>query len=58
MIYNHDAEIALKKLKKIDKDGDEEQNHIEADKILCKFLKSLGYSDIVREYVKIPKWYA
>lgn len=38
--------------------GDIEQNHQEADKILCDFLIEIGYSDIVKEYNKIEKWYA
>ncbi|WP_313266530.1 hypothetical protein [Sphingobacterium sp.] len=39
--YNDDTEIA----------------HIQADNILCQFLKELGYEDIVEEYDKIDKWY-
>ena len=37
---------------------DEEKVHIKADKLLCDFLKQLGYDEIVKEYNKIPKWYA
>lgn len=39
-------------------DGDWEANHVEADKILCDLLDSIGYDDIVNEWKKIGKWYA
>ena len=29
-----------------------------ADRILCQFLISLGYADVVAEYEKVEKWYA
>ena len=39
-------------------DMDTETGHVVADEILCKFLASLGYQDIVDAYEKIDKWYA
>jgi len=37
---------------------DEEINHIEADKILCDLLISLGCEDVVRAWKKVKKYYA
>ena len=50
-------EQALNELCHID-NSDQELAHVEADNILCALLVSLGYSDIVAEYDKIPKWFA
>jgi hypothetical protein len=47
--------------KGIDYEGmpyDEEDGHIDADDILCEYLKVLGHEEIVNEYNKIHKWYA
>lgn len=50
---------AIKELKLLQCDsGDIELEHIEADKILCKLLIDLGFSEVVEEYEKIDKWYA
>jgi hypothetical protein len=37
--------------------NDFEVNHINADKILCEFLRSLGYNDLVDAYERIEKEY-
>jgi hypothetical protein len=37
---------------------DRELAHIEADEILCRFLRKLGYGKLVEAWIKIPKWYA
>ena len=37
---------------------DEEDGHMEADDVLCKYLKELGHEEIVNEFNKINKWYA
>ena len=50
-------EQVLEKLKNCHT-GDTEKDHSKADEILCTFLTSLGYKDIVDEYEKIHKWYA
>ncbi len=50
-------EHAIKLLQNL-KDADTEHAHVEADKILCKFLKKLGYGELIKEYDKIYKWYA
>ena len=39
-------------------DGDMEAVHAEADAILCRALKLLGYRRLVRLYDDVPKWYA
>jgi hypothetical protein len=36
-----------------------EMAHVRADEALCKFLRSLGYDDVVNEWeAASPKWYA
>lgn len=37
---------------------DPEIAHVNADKVLCELLTSLGFSDVVEEFKKVPKWYA
>jgi len=53
-------EEVIRRLKKLQSDFiDTEVGHGKADDILCEFLISLGYADIVREYEKVEKkWYA
>lgn len=41
-----------------DPKGDTEGQHSFADRILCELLQDLGYSDVVREWAAVPKWYA
>lgn len=51
-------EEAVEKLKALHKNGDRESAHVYADEILCEFLKSLGYSDVVEAWDGVGKWYA
>jgi hypothetical protein len=51
-------EEALKRLKDQQEFDDIEYAHIGADQILIEFLYSIGEHEIVKEYSKIPKWYA
>lgn len=51
-------EDALKKLRELRDNTDQEMAHVYADDVLCDLLKSLGYEDIVDEYENIDKWYA
>ncbi len=39
-------------------DGDKDAAHGEADRILCRSLKLLGYRRLVELYEQVPKWYA
>jgi len=55
MMTKEEAVLALVELQDM---TDIEKGHAKADEILCKLLDSLGYSDVVSEYVKISKWYA
>jgi len=52
---------ALSALKALNKDGslteDIEAAHVDADKILCAFLRGLGHGDVVDEFEKVEKWY-
>lgn len=36
---------------------DKEEDHIEADGILCNMLDALGYKDLTEVFDKIDKWY-
>jgi len=38
--------------------GNAEVGHEDADEILCNVLIELGYSDIVRAYEEVEKWYS
>ena len=51
-------EEAIEELIKQQNNEDIEVAHSNADSILCRLLESLGYSDVVREYYKVEKWYA
>lgn len=46
------------KLKELQESDDVELSHYEADQIICNLLNDLGYTDVVKEYDKISKWYA
>lgn len=50
-------EEAIDRLRHAQQDGPEE-GHMAADRVLCEFLKSLGFADVVAEWEKIRKWYA
>lgn len=50
---------AIERLKCLQQEGDPERAHEEADQVLCDFLDSMGYWEVVEEYHKVdPKWYA
>lgn len=51
-------EDAIEELIKQQNNEDIEVAHSNADSILCRLLESLGYSDVVKEYYKVEKWYA
>lgn len=51
-------EEAVSTLRYMRENGDTEMAHMEADRILCELLSSLGYEDVVEEWSKIHKWYA
>ena len=48
----------LKQMQKLITNTDQEEAHIEADNLLCRFLEELGYTDLVAAYNKVEKWYA
>ncbi|MBC2612808.1 MULTISPECIES: hypothetical protein [Citrobacter] len=51
-------EEAINKLKILQRMGDKEIAHCNADDVICELLKALGYEDVVKEYDEIDKWYA
>lgn len=51
--------MTIEKLKRLNREGvDPEMSHIEADKVLCDYLRALGEHAIVDEFEKVPKWYS
>lgn len=49
----------IEKLLECQVSDDIEEAHIHADDLLCTFLKSLGYEDVVEAYQGVqPKWFA
>jgi len=50
----------LEKMKKIldEYDGWEEEDHLNADALLCELLIILGFQELIDVYSKIKKWYA
>lgn len=48
----------IARLKLLQNDKDTEHNHIEADKLLCELLITLGFKDVAKEYNQIKKWHA
>lgn len=61
MLPNEDSiefyESKLKALAALSK-SDPETAHVEADKLLCKLLSSMGCNSIVEAYKQIDAWYA
>ncbi len=51
-------EQAILELKELQKSGDIEGAHCEADGVICKLLEALGYQDVTEEWAKIDKWYS
>jgi hypothetical protein len=51
-------EDAIATLKKAQINADIEAAHSAADGVLCELLRSLGYDDVVSEWLKVEKWYA
>jgi hypothetical protein len=49
---------ALETLRQLKSAQDIEAAHGDADDTLCKFLRHLGYGDIVDAWEEVPKWYA
>ena len=40
------------------KSYDAENQHSDADDVLCGLLAELGYADVVEAWGKVPKWYS
>ena len=48
----------IKRLIELQADEDRACGHAEADDLLCELLVSLGYSELVKEYKKIYKYFS
>lgn len=53
-----DEQAAIQRLIELQKPGDTEASHSDADKVLCDLLVALGYASVVDEWEKVNKWYA
>ena len=53
-----DREEAINELKAEQRNSDTEVAHSNADDTLCELLISLGFQDVVEEWIKVEKWYA
>lgn len=53
-------DLYVKKMEQIalDSEYEPEHYHIEADDLMMKFLKELGFNELVNAYDKVSKWYA
>jgi len=53
---------ALARLRGLSKDGrlteDPEQDHMDADLVLCELLRSMDCCEVADEFVKLEKWYS
>ncbi len=49
---------AIARLKELQNSKDPEEDHFDADRVLCDLLNELGYMDVVDEWVRIDRWYA
>ena len=58
MITDEQLKVIKKELEYWAKSNDTEIAHGAADTIICELLITLGYSDVVKLYDKVPKWYA
>ena len=47
-----------RRMKEIEKMGDIEDRHVEADNLLCEVLESMGYSAGTKIFREMRKWYA
>ena len=52
------AQSCVSELNELSTSKDTEMAHARADEILCEFLNDLGYSDVVKAYETIDKWFA
>lgn len=43
---------------KIRRDSTPEENHGDADRLMCELLESLGYREGVRYFKEMEKWYS
>lgn len=58
-INNLEEEALLKMKETREKyNNDTENMHNIYDLILCELLYKLGYENVVKEFINIPKWYA
>lgn len=56
--YRSPTERAIEKLQELQRSGDTEAAHCDADQILCDLLIEMGHKAVVYEYHKIEKWSA
>lgn len=55
---DRDADYAEAMQRYVHEDGDAENDHAAADRLLCELLNSLGYEQTVAAWSAVRKWYA
>ena len=53
-----DRNEALQRLRELQKSGDPEGAHSQADDVLCDLLRAVGYGDVVVAWEAVDRWYA
>lgn len=48
----------LRRLTELEDSADPEEDHIEADNILCELLRSVGFEKMADAFEKVEKWYS
>jgi hypothetical protein len=49
---------AIDKLRKLQESNDPEVAHELADSMLCEALITLGWAEVITEYLRIKRWFA
>lgn len=45
-------------MEQIERSGDTEGGHVDADELMCRVLRELGYGDGVEVFERMDRWYA
>jgi hypothetical protein len=51
------SDWSIRRLEREASTGWEEDDHLNADKILCDLLRRLGYEEVVDLWEQVEKWY-
>jgi hypothetical protein len=48
----------IEKMNQFLESDDPESAHYNADRLLCELLEKIGYTELVKRYKSVPKWYS